>query len=108
MRIIQEFMQAIRQIGIGEIAMVTRRSNTGCVNHFKIKMVTHESFEITIFNGDFKIIDDVRFYTMSGVISLLLDGLLKDGKGDSFSPVVKMEKINGEKAQVDNSFLCLN
>ena len=108
MRIIQEFMQAINQIRIGEIAMITRRSPTGNVNHFKIKMITRESFEITIFNGDFKIIDDIRFYTISGVISLLLDGLLKDGQGNIFSPVVKMENINGKIAQVDNSFLCLN
>ena len=101
-------MQAINQINEGEIAMVTRQTSKGELNHFKIKMVTRNCFEITILSGDFKIIDDVRFYTMSGVISLLLGGMFRDPKGKGFSPVVEMDKVNGEKVKLDKTFLCLN
>ena len=108
MRIIQEFMRAINQIGIGEMAMVSHQFDTSSLTHFKIKMVNHDCFEVTILDNNFKITDDVRHYTISGVISLLLNGVFRDGQGKPISPVAEMDKLNGEKVRLNSTVLCLN
>lgn len=107
MSIVNKFMAAILKLSEGEIVMITRQSNKE-INHFKVKMITIDCFELTIFNDNFKIMDDVRVYTVSGILSIFIEGMFEDHNGKRLTPVLEMHEINSERVKLNSTFLCLN